>query len=270
MSGDVQGMPKSSLLRSWAIQRRVIGALLMREVITRYGRHNIGFLWLFLEPMIFTLGVTTIWTATRSVHGSADLPIAAFAVTGYSSVLIWRNMPSRLVDCIAPNLSLMYHRNVKIIDIFTARLLLEAVGVATSFFVLTLFFAAIGWLNLPEDPLKVVEGWLMLAWWGVSLAMFMGALSNRSELIEKFWHPTAYLLFPLSGSAFLVDAMPPEFQKWILYLPMVHGVECVRDGFFGSHFTPHYDLGYMALINLTFSFLALNEIRRASQNLVPA
>ncbi len=51
---------------------------------------------------------------------------------------------------------------------------------------------------------------------------------------------------------------------------MVHGVECVRDGFFGSHFTPHYDLGYMALINLTFTFLALTEIRHASQNLVPA
>jgi ABC-type polysaccharide/polyol phosphate export permease len=34
----------------------VLGALLIRELLTRYGRHNIGFLWLFVEPMIFTLG----------------------------------------------------------------------------------------------------------------------------------------------------------------------------------------------------------------------
>ena len=266
---QMQEPSPTSFLRSWAIQQRVIGALLMREVITRYGRHNIGFLWLFVEPMVFTIGVTLIWTATKAVHGS-DLPISAFALTGYSSVLVWRNMPSRLVGSIEPNLSLMYHRNVKIIDIFAARLLLEAVGVGISFFILTLFFAAVGWLQLPEDPLKVVLGWVMLVWFGSSLGMFLGALSNRSELIDKFWHPAAYLLFPLSGAAFLVESLPAEFREWILYLPMVHGVECVRDGFFGSHFTPYYDLGNMALCNLGLSLFALAEIRRASRNLVPA
>ncbi|MAN11076.1 MAG: sugar ABC transporter permease [Sphingobium sp.] len=264
-----QEVPRTSFMQSLAIQRRVIHALIMREVITRFGRHNIGFLWLFVEPMIFTVGVTLIWGALKSVHGS-NLTIAAFAVTGYSSVLVWRNMPSRLVDSIEPNLSLMYHRNVRIFDIFAGRLLLEGVSVATSFLVLTIIFAAVGWLSLPEDPFKVVVGWLMLAWWGSGLGMFVGALSHRSELIDKFWHPMQYLLFPLSGSAFLVDALPPEFRDWVLILPMVHGVECVRDGFFGSEFVAHYDLGYMATINLIFTLLALVEIRRASRNLVPA
>ena len=64
----------------------------MREVITRYGRHNIGFLWLFVEPMMFTLGVTALWSLA-GMHHSSTLPIVAFAVTGYSSVLLWRNMP---------------------------------------------------------------------------------------------------------------------------------------------------------------------------------
>ena len=36
---------KTSFLESLLIQKRVIGALLMREIITRYGRNNIGFLW---------------------------------------------------------------------------------------------------------------------------------------------------------------------------------------------------------------------------------
>ena len=36
---------------SWRIQRRVIWALVMREILTRYGRHNIGFLWLFVMIM---------------------------------------------------------------------------------------------------------------------------------------------------------------------------------------------------------------------------
>ena len=93
MSGE------TSLRRSWAIQRRIIWALLMREVLTRYGRHNIGFMWLFVEPMLFTLGVTALWSATKSIH-TTNLPIVAFAITGYSSVLLWRNMPGRCVDAL--------------------------------------------------------------------------------------------------------------------------------------------------------------------------
>src|SRR3546814_7727199 len=76
--------PEGSLRQSLQVQLRVLGALLMRETLTRYGRHNIGFLWLFAEPMLFTLGITALWTATKSVHGS-DLPIVAFRLTGYSS-----------------------------------------------------------------------------------------------------------------------------------------------------------------------------------------
>ena len=32
-----------SLIANLKVQRRVLGALLIRELLTRYGRHNIGF-----------------------------------------------------------------------------------------------------------------------------------------------------------------------------------------------------------------------------------
>jgi ABC-2 type transport system permease protein/capsular polysaccharide transport system permease protein len=258
----------TSLARSWAIQRRVIGALLLREILTRFGRHNIGFLWLFVEPMIFTLAVTALWTATRSVHGS-NLPIVAFAITGYSSVLLWRNMPNRAIGALGPNLSLLYHRNVRPIDIYLSRLLLEGAGATMSFVFLVVFFSFIGWLNPPEDVLQIVFGWLMLAWFGLGLSLLFGALSERFEVVEKLWHPTAYILFPLSGAAFLVDALPPEGQKYILMLPMVHGVEFIREGYFGSQITAHYDMAYMALINLALTALGLAEVARTSRVVIP-
>jgi capsular polysaccharide transport system permease protein len=73
--------PAPSLLRSLAIQWRIIQALMMRELITRFGRENVGILWLFGEPMIFTLAVTTLWTATGMHRGSA-MPIEAIAISG--------------------------------------------------------------------------------------------------------------------------------------------------------------------------------------------
>lgn len=259
---------QQSLRRSWQIQRRVIWALILREILTRYGRHNIGFLWLFVEPMMFTLGVTTIWTALKTVHGS-HLPIVAFALTGYSCVLLWRNMPSRCVGAIEPNLALLYHRNVKPIDIFLSRLLLEGAGATISFFALAVFFIAIGWLEPPEDVLKVIGGWLMLAWFGMSLGILLGAWSEESEMVDKLWHPAAYLLFPLSGAAFLVDILPKQAQDLVLLLPMVHGVEYVRDGYFGSQIIAHHDMSYMALWNLGLTLVALILTQKVSRTVVP-
>jgi capsular polysaccharide transport system permease protein len=69
-------------LQSFAIQIRVLHALMMREVITRYGRDNLGVLWLVGEPMIFTIGVTTLWSAAGLAHGGTGIPIVAFAAPG--------------------------------------------------------------------------------------------------------------------------------------------------------------------------------------------
>lgn len=255
-----------SLLESWRIQRRVIGALFLREVITRYGRNNIGFLWLFVEPMLFTLGVTALWTALQSYHGSS-LPIAAFALTGYSSVLLWRNMPSRCIGAIGPNFTLLHHRYVKILDIFISRVLLEAMGATISFVVLSIFFISIGWISMPEDALKIVLAWAMLAWFGASLALLLGALNERSELVDKFWHPLSYLMFPLSGAAFSVDALPSNVQEIALWIPMVNGVELLREGYFGSQYQAHYSIGYLAVVCLLLSFLALFFTRIAAREL---
>jgi capsular polysaccharide transport system permease protein len=252
-----------SLGRSLVIQLRVIGALLMREIITRYGRDNLGFLWVFIEPMIFTLGITALWSAMGLGHNS--LPIVAFAVTGYSSILLWRNMPSRCVMAIPPNMGLLYHRNVRVLDLFLSRILLEMGGATMSFAVLASLFTAMGWMNGPEDLGKVLFGWLLLAWYGTSLALVVGALCAYTEIVERIWLPIAYLMFPLSGAAFMVDWLPPRFQEILYWFPMVHGVELVRDGYFGNAVRTHYDVPFMAGVCLLTTLAGLALVRGAGR-----
>lgn len=260
--------PETPFRTSLAIQGRVIWALLMREMLTRYGRHNIGFLWLFVEPMMFTLGVTALWTATKSVHGS-NLPIVAFAITGYSSVLLWRNMPARCIGSIEPNRSLLFHRNVRVIDIFLTRILLEAAGATSSLMALGTFFIMIGQMSPPEDVLQVIGGWLMIAWFGAALAIFLGAASEKSELVDKLWHPLSYIMFPLSGAAFLLSAMPPGGQAILKYLPMINGTEYLREGFFGSKIHAIYDMPYMTACNLVLTILGLSILRVVADEVIP-
>ena len=253
-----------SILRSLTVQRRTLYALMMREVITRFGRDNLGALWLIAEPMIFTLGIVTLWSAAGLQHGSS-IPIAAFAVTGYSSVLLWRNCAGRTIGAIDANLPLLFHRNVKVIDVFLTRIVLEVAGATGSFAILALFFTAIGWMEAPINMLQVIFGWFMLAWFGTALALLVGAGTAYSHIVEKLWGPTTYLLFPLSGAAFMVDWLPPAFQKIVLLLPMVHGVEILREGYFGNAVRTHYDVGYMAVVCLLLSLAALYLVRDAGQ-----
>jgi ABC-type polysaccharide/polyol phosphate export permease len=255
-----------SLWRSLTIQLRVLHALMLREIITRFGRRNLGVLWLVAEPMMFTLGVATLWVAAGLHHGS-PIPIVALAVTGYSSVLMWRNSTSHAAAAVAQNKPLLYHRNVRLFDVFLTRVVIEIGGATGSFIVLSMLFIYIGWMPAPVDLFKVLGGWLMLAWFGFSLAMLIGAGSTLSEIVERIWHPAAYLLFPLSGAAFMVDWLPTKMQKVVLLLPMVHGTEILREGYFGNVVRTHYSLGYMSACCLTMTLGGLYLTRQAGRRL---
>jgi len=253
-----------SLLHCLGIQRRVLHALMMREIITRFGRENLGVLWLVGEPMLFTLGVTTLWSFAGMVHVSA-IPIVAFAITGYSSVLLWRNSASRAVGAILQNKPLLFHRNVRVIDVLLIRTVIEMGGATASFIVLSLFFIFIGWVSAPVDPLEVLFGWMMLAWFGASLAILIGAGTAFSDIVERIWTPIAYLMFPISGAAFMVDWLPVGVQKFVLLLPMVHGIEILREGYFGNVVPAHYDVTYMATCCLLLSLAGLYAVREANR-----
>lgn len=255
-----------SLRKSFAIQRRVLHALLMREVITRFGRENLGVLWLVGEPMLFTLGVTTLWSIS-GLHSGSSMPIVAFAVTGYSSVLMWRNSATRVSSALEQNKQLLFHRNVRAIDVFLTRIALEIGGATCSFITLSFFFIFIGWMPAPIDMLEVVSGWIMLAWFGASLALTIGGGTAFSEVVERLWHPAAYLLFPLSGAGFMVEWMPEKVQKFVLILPMVHGTEILREGWFGNVVQAHYDLGYMAACCLVLTLAGLYLQREARRRM---
>lgn len=252
-----------SFHRSFKIQLRVIYALLMREIITRYGRHNIGFAWLFVEPMLFTLGITVLWYNLKTASGNS-IPIVPFAITGYSTVLMWRNSANRVIHAIEANIGLLYHRNVKVLDVFLARMLLEIFGATISFLLLSVIFFSIGIMGLPEDFLLIIQGWVLLAWFSLALGLVVASFAELSELVDRFWHTITYLLFPLSGAAFMVHWLPEKLQNIVLYLPMLHSVEMIRHGYYGSVISTYEDLNYLIWSNLILSFVGLFMVKYVS------
>lgn len=248
------------LVPALKIQLRVIGALLMREIITRFGRHNVGFLWLFLEPMLFTTGAALVWSATQHLHGSR-LQIIPFIVTGYSTLLLWRNCSFRGIKAIESNRSLLNHRNVKLMDIFAARMLLEVSGVTASFLAVMMVLFATGSIAAPHDVLVMLGGWLLMAWFSVNLGVILGCLSERTDLVERLWHPVSYFLLPVSGAFFMVSWLPGGWRGAIGLVPMVNATEMLRAGFFGPGTTTFFDAWYTTVFCACMSLVALLLVR---------
>ncbi|MEO6359667.1 MAG: ABC transporter permease [Sphingomicrobium sp.] len=255
--------PSGQLLRQspWEVNRRVIGALVLREMLTRYGRNNLGFLWLFLEPMLFVTIVTLIWVATRTVHGS-NIPIVAFALTGYSSMLLWRGMPGRCIGALKSNMPLLFHRQVTIQDVYFARILLEFLAVTTGFVALGIGFYAMGWLPAPEDVLQVWSAWMLLGWFGAALGLMIGGVSEKIPVLGNLWPPFSYILIVFSGVAYLADTLPPAAREIVLWLPMLNALEYLREGWFGSLFRAHYDISYVVVFNVVMTLAGLSLARQ--------
>ena len=252
------------LNRSLAIQSRVIGALLMREILTRYGRYNIGVLWLICEPLLFTLAISVLWYVGK-VGSFTLIPIIAFAITGFSSASVWRDCVVRCSHAIEPNQGLLYHRNVKVLDIFISRVLLELVGTTASLAALTVFFAAIGAMQWPQDIFLVVSGWLLLCWSGFALACIVGIFSERSKFFNTIVRPVTFLLYHASGTIFMADWLPPGLQDALLCVPMLHGTEMVRHGYFGSIVPTHENPLYLIVANLLLTLFGLALVRASGR-----
>lgn len=260
-------MKEYKFLNSLIVQFRVIKALYFREIITRYGRYNIGFLWLFVEPMIFTLGVAALWSLVKPIVG--DVPVFSFAITGYSTVLLWRNAAGRCSLAIEPNQALMYHKNVTITDIFLSRVLLEIAGTSISFITLVILFSFLGLVNMPENFLKVLLAWMLLSWFAVALGFVVGSMSELSPFFDRLWQTSTYLLFPISGALFMVSWLPTNVAEVVLWIPMVHATEMLRDGFFGDIVKAIYNINYFIIFTLILNILGFILIKQLEKRIEP-
>jgi capsular polysaccharide transport system permease protein len=257
---------KNSLfLTGLQAQARVLGALVMREMITRYGRENIGFLWLILEPMILTCGVMAMWTLMK--HEAHGLTVIAFVLSGYMPLTLWRHVSSSLVSCLRHNIPLMYHRQIRLADALFARALLEIGG--TTFALVVVYSGAVlvGFIEPFEDLGLILSGWLFMAWFSFAVGLILAGLAEMFEVVEKFVAPLQYLMLPISGMFFMVAWLPHDVQKLALYVPTVHCYEMFRAGTFGDAIKPYYDVSYLLKCCLLTTAVGLYLIEHVKKHI---
>lgn len=254
------------IIEGFKIQLKVVKALILREMITRWDRKNIGFLWLVFEPFIFITVITVAIAVFRyytriTMYRLFGVDILAFILTGYCIAFLWRRPPQIIGSAIRSNIGLLAHRNIKVFDLFAARYIVEMTGVTTSFLILMLFFVTSGLIAPPSSIARMIAAWLLMMWFTFGLCFVVGSILAIKPKALPVWIGFSLLIYFVSGSLFLVDWLPPKLQSIVLLNPIVHGTEMIRHGYYGDSIKTFENPTYLIGWNLVLMSLGLNMIR---------
>lgn len=245
------------------IQLQVVHALILREMMTRFGKHRLGYLWAFIEPLLW-IGM---FAAAFSLFGRLVPPgmgIVSFLTTGLVPFQLFRNEATRNLNAISANKNLLFYPRVRPLDLVFARSILEF---ATSIVVFTVLMTGDGVLDGKmhvDNVLLILLGFILAASLGIGLGMLFCALSVFSPSFERIMSPLIRPLFWISGIFYTVESLPSRLRELILYNPLVHAIQLVRGGCFEAQQSHYVSIWYPAFIALVllFSGLTLERVVR--------
>ncbi|PWR19557.1 ABC transporter permease [Zavarzinia compransoris] len=253
--------PKT-LFQSFALEGQILLALIMREMHTRYGRENLGFLWVMAEPLLFGVAVAFLWGAMKPAY-EHGIGVFTITVSGYMPMVMWRGVFSRSVLAFRANAALMYHQRIRLINFVTSRVVIEVFGVILAYVIASSLFIFIGLMDWPTDLGPFYAGWLLHIYWVFATGVFVSAVSEMSDFIEKVTGLLSYIYIPLSGAFFMVDWLPAAYRPLALLMPSVHAYEIMREGLLPPGYATHYDVVYAVSFCTVLLLVGLLLLRRA-------
>jgi capsular polysaccharide transport system permease protein len=166
------------------------------------------------------------------------------------------------------NGSLLYHRQIKVLDFIFVRFLIEVVGSMMAFVFIGALLFALNEFPIPADLGAVLEGWVIYCMFTFSLCLVLAPLSEMSEVLEKLMPVTLYIMIPFSGTFTMVSWLTPAVQNFMLYSPFVSPMELIRYGLFGDRVHAIWDLTVPIGTTIVFTLIGLTLCRRVRQMLV--
>ncbi len=255
----------TEMVSAAATQGRVVHALMLREIKSRFGRQKLGYLWAVLEPAAFVALFTVIFAFARETAPSG-MPVVPFMVTGIAPFILFRNTMTQTMGAIETNRVLLTFPQVTPIDLVLARALLEIATLTVVFFLLLAGVHAIGYTVEVENPLHVLFALASLALTGFGLGAAFASLVPLFRSVQQIMPiVTGRPLFFISGLFFTAEMMPEGIRELLLLNPILHMLEWLRSAFFvefeSRHMSVEYALG-AALLTVFFGLLMLRGLRK--------
>lgn len=263
MSGTA---PRPLLIDCAQQQLRVIGALVIRELRTRFGQRRLGYVWLFVEPLLFSAAIVLIHGTRGRFSGEGLRTTFEFFAIGYLLFFKFRSIVNRAGNAIGANRSLLFHRQVTLPDLFVARHVIEGIAVTGVLAVFVVAAVAMGG-EPPDSPIQMICALGLMLLLAQGIAFIVGALTAEWDHLDRIIMLLSILMLPFCGVFFMVEWLPEWMQDIVLWIPTVHVFELLREGQFGDRVSATYDLRYLASWILVPHLLGLAALRITRQRI---
>lgn len=218
---------------------------MLRETKTLFGKHKLGYLWVFIQAA-FTISIfwgIRAWGINRPHFG---LVTPVFLLGGFIPWFLVSESVTASINAIGGNRALLSYPQVFPIDLLVARTLL--IG-ATYFCVMVLWLLVIrlfGYVAPFHDPAKILLALAM----SVLLGFGVGAISSSLNLMlpttARIVPILLRILFFTSGLFFSISELPLKLQKILFFNPILHIIELMRSGFSNTYPASFVSVSYIA------------------------
>lgn len=226
------------------IQTRVIGALILRDMRTRFGRTFFGYVIIVGWPLSHLMVMMGIFLLTQRVAPvGTSLPV--FLGTGILPYILCLYPGRQIMSCLVQNQPLLYFPIVKATDVVMARGILEII---TAFWVTAIFASSLYVAGIDITPLhyqEAIQAIMVTIWFGFSYG-FLGAILFK--LFRPWMAPHIILLllmYVTAGVFFVPTNLSEGLQNIIWYNPLLHCVEWLRAAYYDGYGYGMLDRGYV-------------------------
>lgn len=232
-------------IKGLATQQRVVVAVILRELRTRFGAYHLGYLWAVIVPLLYILVLTTLYSAIgrKSAHG---VPIEALLLPGMMAWLTFLDVQAHASTAYQGNRQLLVYPMVTVMDIVVARTLLEFATKAVATATIMTLYLLWGVEAAIDDPLGVILGVAAVAYLGMTFGHVVGCLSVIAPSTRFVVTTLRRVLFFTSGALFLLSDIPEHWRAYILINPLAHVIDMVRGAWIESYAAPYGDPSYVA------------------------
>lgn len=244
----------------WQVTRSVWHAMFIREALARTMADRMAWFWMLFEPIAMILLMIVIRTVVmgrvRHIDGAEFVP---WLITGLFGFYLVRENMMRPIGAIDANKGLFAYRQVKPVDPVLIRCYLE--GLLKSF-IFSLFIIGGTLLDvglLPANPLMALWAWFSLWALGFGAGLVFSAMAGLVPEIGKIIRIISTPLLIISGVIFPLNFVPHDLLVYVMWNPIVHGLETLRSAFFPLyrpvHGTSELYLWYWALSTMTLGLI---------------
>ncbi|WP_132291505.1 ABC transporter permease [Marinobacterium mangrovicola] len=234
--------------------------MFIREALARTMSDRMAWFWMLFEPIAMIVLMVLIRTvAMGSVQHIGGAEFIPWIVTGLFGFFLFRENMLRPIGAIDANKGLLAYRQVKPIDSVMVRCYLE--GLLKSF-IFCLFILAGVLLDiglLPAEPLVALWAWFSLWCLGGGAGLVFSALAGLVPEVARVLRIISMPLLIISGVVFPLNFVPHDLLHYVMWNPIVHGLETLRAAFFALyqpvHGTSLLYLWYWALTLMTLGLM---------------